>query len=171
MPVKPKLEFAFLIVAVGVIEWLPETEVPHHDRAAAILAFGNHAFKLEIFEWMVFDVDGKSLLGWVEAGSLGDGPTLEHAVQLQTEIVVQSPGLMLLHDESPLRLVGVWRIGGGLRCAREAAFTAIVVQSHSKGNQHGPSPNLVGILTASDEKARWWIGPKFAFALLRVGTP
>jgi hypothetical protein len=50
---------------------------------------------------MVFDVHRQRLDGRIEMRPLRHRPTLEDAIQLETEVVMQPPGRMLLHNELP----------------------------------------------------------------------
>jgi hypothetical protein len=49
---------------------------------------------------MVLDMDGEPLLARHQARALGDGPALEHFVELEAEIVVQPARRVLLDDEA-----------------------------------------------------------------------
>ena len=77
----------------------PGAAVPQQHRAAAVLAFGDHALETAIVERMVLDLDGEPLLAGVEARSLRHRPALQDAVELETEIEVQPARLVLLDDE------------------------------------------------------------------------
>ena len=48
---------------------------------------------------MVLDVDGQALFLGLQRGPLGHRPALQHAVHLQTNVVMQAPGSVLLNDE------------------------------------------------------------------------
>jgi hypothetical protein len=48
---------------------------------------------------MVLDVDGEALDLGPDRRPFGDRPALQHAVHLQTEVVVKPPGGVLLDDE------------------------------------------------------------------------
>ena len=79
---------------------LPVAAIPQHDRAAAILAFGNGPFEIAIVERMIFHLDGEALVMRVERRAAGHGPGFEDAVEFKPKIVVQSRGVMLLNDET-----------------------------------------------------------------------
>ena len=64
--------------------------VPEQHRAAAVLALGDHALEAAVLDRVVLDLHGEALLGRVEARPLGHGPALEHAVELEAEVVVQA---------------------------------------------------------------------------------
>ncbi|MGY4356834.1 hypothetical protein ACVW0J_003327 [Bradyrhizobium sp. i1.7.7] len=122
--VERELEVALLEAALGILG-LPGAAVPEHDRAAAILPFRNRAFEIAIVERMVLDLDRQPLVMRIERGSLGDRPRLEHAVELEPQIIVQSRRIVLLDHEAPLRR---WRHRGlarRLRCLLEIAFLSV----------------------------------------------
>ena len=60
---------------------------------------GDDALEVEVVERMVLDVDGHALHVGVERRTLRHRPAHEHAVVLETEVVVQAAGPVALHDE------------------------------------------------------------------------
>jgi hypothetical protein len=50
---------------------------------------------------MIFDVNRESLVLGIEARAFGNGPTHQNAIQLQSKIVVQAAGRMLLDKIQP----------------------------------------------------------------------
>jgi len=84
---------------VGVFKRFPGAEVPHHDRAATILAFGNSAFKIAVFDGVVFDLNGKTFVGGEIARAFRNGPAFEDAIPGETEIVVKMRCCVFLNDE------------------------------------------------------------------------
>ena len=73
--------------------------VPEHDRAAAIFALRNHTLEGVVLHRMIFDLDGEAAGGGIEAGPFGHRPALHDAPELQTEVIVQMTGGVLLDDE------------------------------------------------------------------------
>src|SRR5205085_9211820 len=79
----------------------PGAVVPDDHRAAAILALGDGAFPGEIIERMIFGLHREALDARHHADALGNGPALEHAVELQSQIEMQPARIMALHGEAP----------------------------------------------------------------------
>ena len=77
----------------------PITSVPQLNRAAAVLSTGNRALEISIVQRMIFDFDCQALIRRIERRTLGDGPGLEHSIELQPQVVVQAPRRVLLYDE------------------------------------------------------------------------
>src|SRR4051794_13327150 len=61
----------------------PEATVPQHNRAAAVLAFGDRAFEIAVVEGMVLGLDRKALVLGVERKALGHSPRLEDAIEFE----------------------------------------------------------------------------------------
>ena len=64
---------------------------------------------------VIFDFNGEALVGGDVAGSLGDGPTLEHAAPAEAEVIVKARGCMLLHNEGQRAGTGHRLAGGATR--------------------------------------------------------
>ena len=73
--------------------------VPDDDVAGAVFLLRNHAFERGVVERMVLGFDGEALLAQLVGRTLRHGPRLEHAIELEPEIVVQAAGGVLLDDE------------------------------------------------------------------------
>src|SRR3954454_5140903 len=67
-----------IAAAVGV-----GTPVPQHHRTASVLALGNGTLEAVVLDGMVFHLHGEALDRGVEAGALGNSPTLHHPIQLE----------------------------------------------------------------------------------------
>ena len=93
----------FEILGAFSLDRCPVPLVPEHHRTAAIFTLGDRAFKTGIGQGMVLGPHRQPLVIGIEAGPLGHGPALEDTVQLQTEIIVQPAGSVLLHDEAVRR--------------------------------------------------------------------
>jgi hypothetical protein len=81
---------------------------------------GDVAFEIEILNRMILGAHRKALLAERQARTAGDGPALEHAVELQAEIEVQPARGMHLHHE--LMTVGGAELRGRLGRAGEIAL-------------------------------------------------
>ena len=75
--------------------------VPHDDLAGTVVAFGDDAFEIAVLDRMVLDHHGEPLVGGIKRRSLGYRPRAQHAFHLEAEIVMESGGGVLLHDEHP----------------------------------------------------------------------
>ncbi|MHC2538449.1 hypothetical protein ACVJMY_008018 [Bradyrhizobium diazoefficiens] len=122
--VQRELQVALPKTTLGIIG-LPGAAVPQHDRAAAILAFRDRSFEIAIVERMVLDLDRQPLVVRIERGALRHRPGLEHAVELEAEIVVQPAGVMLLDHEASLFRRGYRGLAGGLRGLLEVPLLSI----------------------------------------------
>ena len=71
---------------------------------------------------MVLHLDRQALVVRVERGAAGDRPRLEHAVQLQAQVVVQPGGIVLLDHEAEALGRGHARPALRLGRAREVAL-------------------------------------------------
>src|SRR6185437_3166703 len=100
--VQREFEMALGIGLGSVADRLPPAAVPQHDRAAAILAGRNHALELAVLDGMVLDMDGEALGVGIEARAFRHRPALEHAVELEAEIVVHAPRRMRLDEVAEL---------------------------------------------------------------------
>ncbi len=78
----------------------PVAAVPELHRAAAVFSLGDRAFEVAVIERMVLDLHREPPLARVERWPFRDRPRLEHAVEFEAEIVVQSRGVVLLDDEA-----------------------------------------------------------------------
>lgn len=50
---------------------------------------------------MILDLNGKTLVVWIERRTFGHRPGFEHAIELKPKIVMQSRRVMFLDDEAP----------------------------------------------------------------------
>jgi hypothetical protein len=97
-----QLALAQLLFGREVAHRQPEAAVPELHRSAAVLALRNRAFEVAVVEGMVLDFDCKSLVLRREGRAARDRPGLEHAIELQAQVVVQPPRRMLLNHETQL---------------------------------------------------------------------
>ena len=108
------------------------TDIPEHHGAGAVVAFGDVAFKGGVEEGVVFDHDGEAFDGWVEGGSLGNGPGFEGAVDFDAEVVVEAAGVVTLDAEEVAGGLG-GKGGSGFGSEVEFAFARVVFKSHTTG--------------------------------------
>ena len=123
-----KFQLALLdrLVYVLILGRLPGASVPEQDDSCSV-AFGNHAFELAVFDWVVFDLHRKPLVSGIERGPFGHGPRHQHARVLQPQVVVQVTGKVLLNAELQPPAFGLppYRRLWLRRCA-EVPFTPIL---------------------------------------------
>src|SRR5262249_17323802 len=77
---------------------------------------------------MIFGLHGESLVVGIKAGSPWNSPGAEHAVHLQTTIVVKARRAMLLDDETATRTRSnfPFRLG----CFVESALSFVFLKTH-----------------------------------------
>src|SRR4029077_13654978 len=119
-----ELELTPPIPLRGVAHGDPLPAIPQQHVAGAVLARRDRALEAAVVERMVLDVHREALLGRIEARALRHGPALQHAIHLQTKVVVQAAGGVTLDDEAPAR--GVGKGPRGLRRAAEVAFAVVL---------------------------------------------
>ena len=66
----------------------PVAAVPELDRAAAVLALRDGPFEIAIIQGVIFDLDREPFVCWIQRWPARHRPGLEHAIQLETQIVV-----------------------------------------------------------------------------------
>src|SRR5215471_17673917 len=112
----------------------PSPSIPYDDRTGAVLSFRDHALEAPILERVVFGLHRKPLLRRIHARPLRHGPTLEHAVELQSKVVVQ-PGRVMLLDHEREPPVGGWRglfFATRLGSAAEISLLSVGHQAHEQ---------------------------------------
>src|SRR5262249_43132402 len=129
VPVERELELAAPVPLVRIADGMPSAAIPQHDLACPVLARWDRPLAGAVLERRVLDVHGETLLRGIEAGTLRNRPALQHAVELETEVVVQAAGGVALHDEAPT--FARRRLAGRLGRAPEVALAAIVVERHA----------------------------------------
>ena len=105
--VQLEVEMALLHGLVRVFVRRPGALVPDHHRAAAILALGDDALELVVFDRMIFDVDGEPLVAGHEARPARHRPAHHHAIEFKPQIVMQPRGVVLLDDVAALLAAGL----------------------------------------------------------------
>ena len=111
LAVQHELELAGLQAGLRIADRRPRSAVPHDHVAGAVVAGWNVALERGVVQRVVFDMHGHALVGRVEARALRHGPTLQRAVKLEPEVVVQAARRMFLHHEGE-------RSGRRSHCAR-----------------------------------------------------
>ena len=79
---------------------LPIAAVPQLNRAPAVFAFGDCAFKITVIERVILNFHRQPLVVWIKRWASRYGPRLEHAIQFKTKVVVQSGSVMLLNHKA-----------------------------------------------------------------------
>ncbi len=163
-PEQLQLQLAALVLVEWVLglERAEPTPVPHDDRSRAIVPRRDHSLEIPVFERVVFDVDGQSLLLDMGRGPLGHRPALQGAVQLQPQVVVHVPGPVLLDDET-----GAGRGGDAWCRARFAerlggpggvALLPVVLETGAADLVQGVAPrSRPGAPKGGAPKVRYWV--------------
>src|ERR1700736_172609 len=99
LAVELELEMALGIAGDGIAFRDPRSAVPQQYRTAAVLLRGDDAFEGAVLDRVVLDVQCQPLVGRVETVTFGYRPAQQHTVKIETEIVVEVAGGMLLDDE------------------------------------------------------------------------
>ena len=95
-----KFQMTLAVAPPRIAFGTPRTAIPQYDRSRAVLLFRDHALEVAIGERMILDVDGEPLVRRIEAGALRHRPAFERSVELETEVVMQAAGRVLLHDKA-----------------------------------------------------------------------
>ena len=144
--VQRELEVALLErrIHIGALR-RPRAAVPEHHDACAV-AFGNHALEFTVLERMILDAHREPLRFRIERGALGDGPRQQYAVVLETKVVMQMAGQVLLHAEEPVRRALRFDAALGLGRLREIAFAAVFLERHVSSSRR---PSVAGWASAA----------------------
>ncbi len=138
-----KLQFAGSITRPRVADGLPRTAVPDDDRTRAILLRWNHAFEAGVRQRMILNLYRQALLRRVKAGSLGYCPAFQRTIQLQAEVVMQTPCGMLLDYKGQ---DGFFPCNGARRFGGESEIPFFLVRQEWIGGRH--SRFLLHVLNA-----------------------
>ena len=87
---KGECEVALCQAFVRIAFRLPMATVPDHHRAAAIFALRNRAFEFVVGYRMILNLDCQPLFAGHKARPARHRPAFHHAVEFETQIVVQS---------------------------------------------------------------------------------
>jgi hypothetical protein len=91
-----------LALAVGLL-WLltiPISAIPNHYGATPVLPLRDGTFEVSVIQRMVLYLNREPFVVGIEGRTLGYGPRLEDAVELQPQVVVKVRRRMLLDDET-----------------------------------------------------------------------
>ena len=121
-----KLERTGLQAFLDIVHRRPDAGVPDDHRPAAILALGDHALEVDIFERVVLGLDGEPLVGRIERRPLRHRPALQHVADLEPQIVVVGGRVMLVDDETVAAVAG--GAPGRLACFGEIALRPVGTQ-------------------------------------------
>jgi len=130
-PLERELQVAFVEAAVRIAVGRPGAAVPHDHGPAAVFALGNVALEIEVLHGMVFGAHGEPLVADRKARPARHRPALEHAVELEPQIVVGAARGMFLHHELQSRgLAALLRRLFRLRLGRagKVAFADVVLE-------------------------------------------
>src|SRR5262245_37776586 len=75
---------------------------------------------------MILDLDGEALLAGIEGRAACHGPGLEHAIHLESEIVMQACRVVLLDDEARVLGLANASLARGLGRLLEVALGAVL---------------------------------------------
>src|SRR5207247_10873633 len=123
-------EMALAVTPPRIAVGAPCSAVPQRDWSRAVLFFRDHTLEAAVIERVVLDVHGQPLVGRIEAGSLRHRPALERPIELETEIVMQAAGCVLLHDETQPRASPRRYAALRLRSLAEIAFAMVALETH-----------------------------------------
>src|SRR5215471_2399737 len=136
-----ELEMPLLVGLPRIRLRRPSSAIPHHDRPSAVFLGRDNALELSILERMILDVHRQALVVGIEARSLRHCPAQQHAIELETEVVVHTPRGVLLNDEAERAGAPLLHLPARLRCHPEVALLPITLESHGM-SQNGNKPSL-----------------------------
>src|SRR5262245_62510188 len=119
-------QMALIKALVRIVFRLPAAAIPDHDRAAAIFALRDRTFELVVLDRVVFHLYGKALLTRNQARPAGHRPAFHHAVEFETQIVMQAPCRVLLDNVSVVTFA--YDLAPGLGGYAETALGVIAFQ-------------------------------------------
>src|SRR5512147_2224967 len=88
---QPAAKCAHVAVTGGVRAAVPDDDVPR-----PVLSGGYGSLELVVRDGVILDLSRESLHRGIAAWALGDGPALHRSIELQTKIVMEMRGAMLL---------------------------------------------------------------------------
>src|SRR5262245_7125109 len=77
----------------------PAAAIPDDDATRTVFAVRDLALEFGVIERVILGAHGEPLVGRQQAWAARDGPALQHAIQLEPQVVVQSARVVLVHDE------------------------------------------------------------------------
>src|SRR5690349_14884872 len=126
---------------------LEDAAVPDDHRPRAILALSDHALPLEVLERVVLRSHGEPLVARIEGGPLRHRPGGEHAVDLESQVVVlRGRGVLLEREPRVLAArLALSLAAGGLLGLREVPLAGVFLQ----GARHQIAPSSSAIESAN----------------------
>src|SRR6266508_3035129 len=127
--VERNVEVALLQAFFGVEGGIPSPAIPHDPGPAAILTLRDVALEIEVLHRVIFGAHRQPLLADDQARAPRHRPALERAAELEPQIVVHPPGIVLLHDELPAVALAAFRLAAfrlGLGRAPEIALARVI---------------------------------------------
>src|SRR5690606_17733527 len=115
---------------VWVALTLPGAAVPDLHRAAAVLPLGDLALELAVLERVILDLDRQSPDSVLATDALGHRPALEHAIQLESQVVVLVRSEMVLDHEAECAVLRLARRGARLGRLVEVTLAAVFGERH-----------------------------------------
>src|SRR5436190_8586531 len=98
--------------------------VPDHNGACTIVAWGNCAFKIGIFDRMILHFDGKPPISSLCWNSLRYRPGLQDTIHFQAEIIVKPGGSVFLNDKHRFAVLrNTSESSSGFLSVREISFS------------------------------------------------
>src|SRR5690606_1353021 len=130
-------EFNFQIAFFQLLYWvgsyftfqnLISAFIPNFHFPGAIISLGNGSVKRAVFNGMVLRHNRQSLILRIHRPTFGSCPTFENALHFQTEVVMQSAGLVALYYTTTCIVfiqLALW-----FGCFVELALFYVIVQRH-----------------------------------------
>ena len=125
LTVERELEPPFPVIRVCLPRWLPRPAIPQEHRASAVLFGRDDAFEVAVLDGVILGLHRETANARIEARAFRHGPAQEHAVQLETEVVVHVARAMLLNDEREPAAFALDDLPFGLGGDREIALLVV----------------------------------------------
>ena len=120
--------------------------IPDRHGPGSVLSFWNGAREGRVGQRMVCNLHRQALLRRIGRGAFRDRPALEHAVHLETEIVVQPARMVLLHNKNGAGLHGRRRTRPRLWCrVLDASADVTVYVACHRGISWHSVPRVLGM--------------------------
>src|SRR5262245_27158242 len=96
LAVQKEVQVSLGVAGTRVLQRLPVTSIPEHHGPTAVFTPGDQPLEVPIVHRVIFNVNGQPLVSRIEAWTSRHGPALEHAIKLESKVVMQPRGGMLL---------------------------------------------------------------------------
>src|ERR1051325_4773075 len=147
LAIERECEVTFAHAVARIAFGLPAATIPHAYRAAAVLAFRNDAFEICVVEGMILGANRKAAIARLEARAFRHGPRQQHAVELQSEVVVEPARSVLLDDEA-IAAFRACALATGLCSDAEVAHRPILGELLVRAARHTIPPCMAGAVLA-----------------------